>query len=354
MIREQRHAGRIMARLNLGRAIAVDGKRIRGANRNGAGHHETATLVDHATRAPLASLAFNEEGGEVAAVHALLERVPVDGRVITLDALTATRKTARLIKDTHGADYLVTVKGNAPETRDILASINREEDGSGHFTEDIDKAHGRIGQRRIATLTPHPRLINHPTSTGSSGSPASAPTRAATAPERPPSSTPAASPRHRRSAPPRRISLPGTADTGRSRPTTTSGTRSSARTRASRGPGSRPRTTRPPPTSRSRSSSTRPAPPASPRRPGASRSGAGTPWPRSCPPERRGTAPQRRRSAGGGIRRLRTPIPPRKKAANPRNGPSRVGRDARNRPNAARTDRNRRGWDAPGPRERSA
>ncbi len=151
-----------MARLNLGRAIAVDGKRIRGANRNGAGHHETATLVDHATRAPLASLAFNEEGGEVAAVHALLERVPVDGRVITLDALTATRNTVRLIKDTHGADYLMTVKGNAPETRDILASIDWEDDGRGHFTEDIDKVHGRIEQRRIATLTPHPRLINHP------------------------------------------------------------------------------------------------------------------------------------------------------------------------------------------------
>ncbi len=150
------------ARPNLGRAIAVDGKRIRGANRNGAGHHETATLVDHATRAPLASLAFNEEGGEVAAVHAPLERVPVDGRVITLDALHTTRKTARLIKDTHGADYLMTVKGNAPETREILASIDREEDGSGHFAEDIDKARGRIERRRITTLTPHPRLINHP------------------------------------------------------------------------------------------------------------------------------------------------------------------------------------------------
>ncbi len=151
-----------MARLNLGRAIAVDGKRIRGANRNGADHHETATLVDHATRAPLASLAFNEEGGEVAAVHAPLERVPVDGRVITLDALHTTRKTARLVKDTHGADYLMTVKGNAPETREILSSIDWEDDGHGHFTEDIDKVHGRSGQRRITTLTPHPRLINYP------------------------------------------------------------------------------------------------------------------------------------------------------------------------------------------------
>ena len=48
-----------MPRLEVGRAVALDGKRIRGANRNGEDHHETATLVDHATGAPLASLAFN-------------------------------------------------------------------------------------------------------------------------------------------------------------------------------------------------------------------------------------------------------------------------------------------------------
>ena len=34
-------------RLSIGAAIASDGKRIRGANRNGEGHHETATLVEH-------------------------------------------------------------------------------------------------------------------------------------------------------------------------------------------------------------------------------------------------------------------------------------------------------------------
>ena len=49
-------------RLQLGRAIAVDGKRIRGANRNGDGHFETATLVEHASRTPVATLSFNDNG----------------------------------------------------------------------------------------------------------------------------------------------------------------------------------------------------------------------------------------------------------------------------------------------------
>ncbi len=41
-------------RLPLARALAADGKRIRGDSRNGDGHHETVALVDHATGAPFA------------------------------------------------------------------------------------------------------------------------------------------------------------------------------------------------------------------------------------------------------------------------------------------------------------
>ena len=204
-----------MPRLNLGRAIAIDGKRIRGANRNGGGHHETATLVDHETGAPLASLAFNDDGGEIAAVRALLDEVPVEGRVITIDALHTTRDTARIIKQTHGADYLMTVKENAPETYQTLASVNWERDATGHFEEDVAKAHGRIEQRRIAVLTPPCGLVNYPhvaqmfrvTRERSDA-------RRNGTGERPASSMPTASPRRWRSAPHHRIFSPGTAATG--------------------------------------------------------------------------------------------------------------------------------------------
>ena len=36
--------------------------------------------------------------------------------MITLDALHTTRDTERAIVETHGADYLFTVKGNCPDT----------------------------------------------------------------------------------------------------------------------------------------------------------------------------------------------------------------------------------------------
>ena len=150
------------ARLPLARALAADGKRIRGANRNGAGRHETVALVDHATGAPVASLGFGDEGGERAALRDLLERADVRGRVITLDALHTVRDTARLITRRHGADYLMTVKGNAPETFAALSGIDWERHRHGRHAEEPAKAHGRLEHREIDVATPLPRMVNYP------------------------------------------------------------------------------------------------------------------------------------------------------------------------------------------------
>ena len=58
-------------RLNIDSALAADGKRLRGANRNGEGHFETATLVVHDTGLPVASHGFHDKSGERAAIAAL-------------------------------------------------------------------------------------------------------------------------------------------------------------------------------------------------------------------------------------------------------------------------------------------
>ena len=113
-----------MPRLNIGSALAADGKRLRGANRNGDGHFETATLVAHDTGLPVASHGFHDESGERAALAALFEEVSLAGHVITVDALHTVRDTARSIVETHNADYLMTVKANAPETYETLSTIN--------------------------------------------------------------------------------------------------------------------------------------------------------------------------------------------------------------------------------------
>ena len=73
-------------------------------------------------------------------------KVPLDGHVITVDALHTVRDTARCIVESHNADYLMTVKENAPKT---LSTIDWNRDATGAFEEDFTKEHGRIEHRRI-------------------------------------------------------------------------------------------------------------------------------------------------------------------------------------------------------------
>ena len=94
-------------------ALATDGKRLCGANRENEAQYETVSLVSHADKMPIASRICTEKGGEIAAVMALLEEVDVRG--ITLDALHTTRNTTAAILHSHRAHYLLTVKGNSPK-----------------------------------------------------------------------------------------------------------------------------------------------------------------------------------------------------------------------------------------------
>ena len=151
-----------MGRLDIDTALAADGKRLRGANRNGDGHFETATLVAHDTGLPVASHGFHDESGERAAIAALFEEVSLAGHVITVDALHTVRDTARSIVETHNAHYLMTVKANAPETFETLSTINWNRDATGAFEEEPTKGHGRIDCRRIQTMTPLPGTVNFP------------------------------------------------------------------------------------------------------------------------------------------------------------------------------------------------
>ena len=141
-------------------ALAADGKRIRGANRNtGDGvYFETVTLVTHQGR-PLASRCCRDEGGEGAAAKALLEEVDVRGCLITLDALHTTYDTEHALVDLHGADYLFTVKGNCPETFAALGALQWNAPNVRHYAAPPEKGHGRIEARRLDAVDLPQRML---------------------------------------------------------------------------------------------------------------------------------------------------------------------------------------------------
>jgi len=135
---------RSVPRLRLGAALTAGGRHIRGANRFGDGRHETATLVARDTGLPVACHGFDDEGGERAAVRAVLEEIALAGRVITVDVLHTTGDTARGGVETRGADRPMTVKANAEERRPAPST------GSGRRPEASNRSPlGRVGARSI-------------------------------------------------------------------------------------------------------------------------------------------------------------------------------------------------------------
>ena len=118
-------------------------------------------LVDHASDAPFALLNFGDQEGELAAMQDLLERSDVRGRAVTLAALRATGISAALITQSRGADHVFTIKGNAPETFDILVSIDRASDAAGHFAEGPGNARGKPAYRveHLRPRQPEPQML---------------------------------------------------------------------------------------------------------------------------------------------------------------------------------------------------
>ena len=87
----------------------------------------------------------------------------IRGSVITVDALHTTRNTADAIVRTHGADYLFTVKGNAPETFETLKETNWERDAQRRSTDVPQKPlHGRWDTRSIECISPLDNLFTIP------------------------------------------------------------------------------------------------------------------------------------------------------------------------------------------------
>ena len=132
-------------------ALAADGKRIRGANRNGDSHYETVTLVEHGSGIPKASRSFYKDGQELDATRQLLSEIDVAGRVITLDALHSTFESVDLILDAK-ADYMLTLKDNTSLQLDKVQSMPWYSQRVRRWEEELTKAHGRIEQRRIEVL----------------------------------------------------------------------------------------------------------------------------------------------------------------------------------------------------------
>lgn len=102
--------------------INIDGKEPR----HGSGD-AVLTAVTSKTQFYLGSVIVpTEKTNEIPVARALFDKLDLDGRTVSLDALHTQDKTARELVLEHGADYLLTVKDNQPTIRKTLQALVEE------------------------------------------------------------------------------------------------------------------------------------------------------------------------------------------------------------------------------------
>ncbi|WP_442816416.1 ISAs1 family transposase [Streptomyces sp. NBC_01233] len=132
------------------RAIAVDGKSLRGAARAHDLKIHLLAAVDHATSAVLGQVDVETKTNEITCFQPLLDAIDLTGAVVTSDAMHTQREHAEYLGG-RGAHYIVIVKGNQKKLRKQMKSLPWKQIPLQNRT--VGTGHGRSEIRRIKVCT---------------------------------------------------------------------------------------------------------------------------------------------------------------------------------------------------------
>jgi predicted transposase YbfD/YdcC len=133
------------------RAVAVDGKTLRGSGHHGTPQVHLLAVMDHTTVAVLAQADVEATTNEIARFRPLLDRLDLTDTVVTADALHTQREHADWLVTVKHAAYLLVVKGNQPALRRQLATLPWREVPVADTA--WDRGHGRAEIRRLQVTT---------------------------------------------------------------------------------------------------------------------------------------------------------------------------------------------------------
>ncbi|HEY8987044.1 MAG TPA: ISAs1 family transposase [Streptomyces sp.] len=141
------------------RALAVDGKSLRGAAQASGRRIHLLAAMEHSSGLVLAQLDVQEKTNEITCFQPLLDTVAdLTGTVVTSDAMHTQREHADYLLG-RGAHYIAIVKGNQKKLRKQLKSLPwKEIPLQGHTRE---TGHGRGEIRRIKAATMRNLLFPH-------------------------------------------------------------------------------------------------------------------------------------------------------------------------------------------------
>ena len=129
--------------------VAIDGKTSRRTHNRKTGHKALHLVSAFATnsRLVLGQEAVFEKSNEITAIPALVERLDLDGALVSIDAMGCNPTIAQSILDAE-ADYLLAVKDNQPTLHaDIESYFETAPPAEVEKVETVGKDHGRFEVR---------------------------------------------------------------------------------------------------------------------------------------------------------------------------------------------------------------
>lgn len=136
-------------------ALAIDGKTLRGSQKQGAPGAHLLSALAHRVGLTLAQQAVDDKTNEIPVALALLHHIVLEGRIVTRDALLTQRHLAQHIVAARG-DYGMVVKENQPQLLDDIQTVFALAPMAGErrtAAATVDLGHGRIEQRWLQTST---------------------------------------------------------------------------------------------------------------------------------------------------------------------------------------------------------
>jgi hypothetical protein len=104
--------------------LALDGKTLRGVHGAAVPGVHLVAAYAHQAQVVIAQLRTEGKGQEIAAVKDVLATLPLEGRVVTADALLTQREVCQQIVE-EGGDYVLPVKDNQPALEaDIVGAFS--------------------------------------------------------------------------------------------------------------------------------------------------------------------------------------------------------------------------------------
>jgi predicted transposase YbfD/YdcC len=144
------------------KAVALDGKTLRGARRSDQSQVHLLSLVVQSSGITIAQREVESHTNEIPIAPRLLSPIPLEGKCVTADALHTQQQLARYVVEEKKAHYCFTVKDNQPELKKDINTLFDEKRGFPPQYETAEKAHGRFEVRRIWTSTELNEYVKFP------------------------------------------------------------------------------------------------------------------------------------------------------------------------------------------------